>query len=443
MHRVNRRDFLRAGGAVAGMTTLTRGVLGAKRGANDTIRAAVIGVYGQGKKHINELSRLDGVDVVALCDVDKSILHQRADALETQAGRKVARYGDLRALLDDKSIDVVTIATPNHWHTLAGIWAMQAGKDAYVEKPLSHNIWEGRQLVKAARRYKRMCQHGTQGRTAPAIQEAVQKLREGVIGDVYMARGICYKWRPSIVNDPRRLEPAPGEKVPAQLDWNLWQGPAQEREFSSNYVHYNWHWFWDYGNGDIGNQGVHEMDIARWGLGVGLPQKVQAMGGRFLFHDGKEVPNVLTTSFSYPQENKLLEFEVRPWIGNHESGFTSGNKNDLGVLFYGSEGYMAVRYFEYKTFLGQKREPGPSQQSTHHRFERFIAGVRSRKIEDLGVDVEEGHLTVSLCHLANAAYRMGRSLEFDADTEKFVGDADANQMLKRTYRTPFAVPETI
>ena len=305
MSELNRRDFLKTTSVGAGAAALTMGLKPAKAGANDTIRIGVIGLRGRGKSHINGFDALPGVEVVAMCDVDKSVLSQRASELEAKSQRKITRYIDMRRMFDDKSIDAVSIATPNHWHSLAGIWAMQAGKDVYVEKPLSHNIWEGRQLVKAARKYNRMCQHGTQGRSTPAIREAVQKLREGVIGDVYMARGLCYKWRPSIGKKPD----AP---VPPGVHYDMWLGPAPKRAFSENRFHYNWHWNWSYGNGDIGNQGVHEMDMARWGLGVGLPTQVQSMGGQFMFDDDKEVPNTQIATFAYPEQNTMLVVEVRP-----------------------------------------------------------------------------------------------------------------------------------
>jgi predicted dehydrogenase len=438
MSQLNRRDFLKTTTTAAGVAAvaLTPGLAPAKTGPNDTIRIGVIGLRGRGKSHIDGFDALPGVEVVAMADVDESVLSQRAAELEAQSQRKITRYIDMRRMFDDKSIDAVSIATPNHWHSLASIWAMQAGKDVYVEKPLSHNVWEGRQLVKAARKYNRMCQHGTQGRSCPAIQEAVQKLREGVIGDVYMARGLCYKWRPSI-------EKKPDAPVPPGVHYDLWLGPAPKRAFSENRFHYNWHWHWDYGNGDIGNQGVHEMDMARWGLGVGLPTKVQSMGGQFIFDDDKQVPNAQIATFTYPEQNKMLVFEVRPWITNHEGGFGSGESNDVGVLFYGSEGYMALKYFEYQTFLGQKREPGPSGKSNRNEWATFIAGLKSRKVEDLGVDVEEGHLSSALCHLANMAYRLGRTIDFDPKTETCPNDPEAQKMLTRNYRNPYTVPKTV
>jgi predicted dehydrogenase len=431
---LNRRQFLTTSAAAGAVTlaALQPGPAGAA--ANEVIRVGVIGLNGRGADHIEGFRKLPGAEVAALCDVDEKVLGTRADALDKATDKKVKRYADLRKLFDDKEIDAVSIATPNHWHSLAGIWAMQAGKDVYVEKPCSHNVWEGRQLVKAARKYNRMCQHGTQGRSSPSVREAMQKLREGVIGTVYMAKGLCYKWRPSIgkVSGP--------QPIPAGIDYDLWLGPAAKQPLRRKRLHYDWHWFWDFGNGDIGNQGVHEMDMARWGLGVGLPRRVQAAGGHYLFDDNQETPNTQIATFEFPEAGKLLQFEVRPWITNHEGGFGTGQANEVGVIFYGSEGYMTVQYFEYKTFLGRRREPGPAGKGAGNEYATFIEGVRQHKQEALGVDVEEGHLSSALCHLANMAYRLGRPIEFDPTREQCPGDAKASELLTRTYRPPFVVP---
>jgi predicted dehydrogenase len=439
---LDRRQFLRrtsAAGLALGAGSLAfpaPAVLAKESGSagpNTDIRVATIGVRGKGGTHIAGLRAVPGVKMVALCDIDQTVLADRAASLEKRGPQKIKRYTDYRKLVDDKDIDAVSIATCNHTHTLIAIAAIQAGKDVYVEKPCSHNIWEGRQLVAAARRYERMCQHGTQGRSSPAIREAIQKLHEGVIGEVYMARGLCFKWRPTIGRTP-------DEPVPPGVDYDLWLGPAPKRPFSRNRFHYNWHWHWDYGNGDLGNQGVHEMDMARWGLGVGLPSKVHSGGGHFLFDDDQQTPNALVTIFEYPAQKKLLVFEVRPWITNHE-GMGEGPANEVGVTFFGSEGYMQVKYFDYRTFLGRQGTPGPSGRGAPNEYERFIAGVRSRKREDLGVDIEDGHFSAALCHLGNIAYRLGRTVAFDPASETFPGDSAASAMLSREYRRPFVVPK--
>lgn len=439
MSTLDRRDFLARSSAAAGAALAWNAWEAAAqerpvaRGPNEDVRMGVIGVRGRGSSHIDGFQSLPGVQVVALCDIDETVLRQRGEDLEQRTKRKLKVFTDMRQMLDDAQIDAVSIATPNHWHSLAGIWAMQAGKDVYVEKPCSHNVWEGRQLVNAARKYHRLCQHGTQGRSCPAIREAMDHLHNGLIGDIYMARGLCFKWRDTIGKTP-------DEPVPAGVNYDLWLGPAPKRPFSRNRFHYNWHWHWDYGNGDMGNQGVHEMDMARWGLGVGLPKKIQAAGGHYMFDDDQETPNTLLTTFEYPDEKKLLVFETRHWITNHED-FGSGPSNAVGVTFYGSKGYMQVEYFKYRTFLGRERTPGPTRESQRNEWATFVAGVRSRNPADLGVEIEEGHLSSALCHLGNIAYRLGRTVHFDPATETFTGDEAANALLTRQYRSPYVVPK--
>ena len=433
MQAVDRREFLRSGAAVGAATLLALKPSRRVLGANDAIRVAVVGINGRGVAHIQGFHNLNGVEVVALCDCDEAVLNRRADAFDRATGRKVKRYVDLRKLFEDKDIDVVTFATPNHWHALGAIWAMQAGKDVYVEKPCSHNVWEGRQLVKWARKLDRICGHGTQSRSAAGVREGIEKLREGVIGEVYMAKGLCYKWRPSIGKAGGPQQP------PKSVHYDLWLGPAPEKLPHRRRFHYDWHWFWDYGNGDIGNQGVHQMDIARWGLGVGLPRKVESMGGKFMFDDDQETPNTQVALYSYPEQNKLLQFEVRHWITNHEAGAGSGASNEIAVLFFGSEGYMVIAGSGYRTFLGRKREPGPSGSGGGNHFENFIEAVRSRNRELLTAEIEEGHLSSALCHLGNVAYRLGRAIEFDPDTQTCPGDDEANRLLTRAYRKPYVV----
>ncbi|MBI4607028.1 MAG: Gfo/Idh/MocA family oxidoreductase [Planctomycetes bacterium] len=428
----NRRSFLRTSAAAA----VGLGIVGQSRafGANDKIRAAVIGLKGRGGSHIDGFLDQKGVEVAALCDIDEGVLNGRLADVEKRTGQKPAACADVRKLLEDKSIDVVGIATPNHWHSLASIWAIQAGKDVYVEKPCSHNVWEGRKLVEAARKHQRVVQHGTQIRSHKAIREAIAKLEEGVIGEVYMAKGLCYKWRGSIGR-------AKEEPAPKGVHYDLWLGPAPVRPFTRNRFHYNWHWHWDYGNGDIGNQGVHQMDVARWGLGVGLPKKAQSMGGHFLFDDDQETPNTQVATFWYPEEKKMLVFEVRHWITNGEN-LTDGGTGAVGNIFYGSEGIMIMpSYSSYKVLLGRKLEPGPSGSSGGDHFANFIEAVRARDPAKLNAEIEEGHKSAVLCHLANVAYRAGRTIEFDPVTETCPGDKEANALLTREYREPFAIKD--
>ena len=448
---IKRRDFVtRSAGVLATTSAATRighGFSILQGRPNDTIRVAVVGVRGQGNSHIREYLRMENVEIAALCDIDNSVMARRADEIEKASGKRPKGYVDLRKLLEDKSIDAISVATPNHWHSLMGIWACQAGKDVYLEKPCSHTFWEGRKVVEAARKYNRIVQHGTNSRGSVALREAMQKLEEGVIGDVYMARGLCFKWRDTI----GRKEDAP---VPEGVDYDLWLGPAPQRAFNPNRFHYNWHWNWDYGNGDIGNQGIHEMDIARWGLGVTLPTKVMSMGGHYMFDDDQKTPNTQIAALEYDRKGKkvMLVFEVRHWMTNNEAGIgqrrdANGlvtDSNCIGNVFYGSEGYMAIDgYTSYKTYLGKKQEPGPSRREGGSTWVNFIQAVRSRKREDLVADIEEGHLSSAAMHLANISYLTGRSIDFDPVKEQIRNDAAANAMLRRTYRAPFVVPEKV
>lgn len=434
MHNPSRRKFIGAGVGAAAASPFVIGKA-SSAGANGTVRVAVLGVNGRGRDHMGVLQKLKGVQIAVLCDPDVTVVRSRAQQVETATGRKVETEADLRRVFERKDVDAVTIATPNHWHSLATIWACQAGKDVYVEKPGSHNLFEGRKMVEAAAKYGRMVQHGVQLRSSPAIQEAVKHLRDGLIGKVYMARGLVYRWRPSIGKQPDEAAP------PANLNWDIWQGPAQERKFSKRLVHYNWHWHWDYGNGDVGNQGIHETDMCLWGLDVKFPSQIVAMGGKFLWDDDKETPETLSSTYYYPEENKMIEFEVRPWCTNLEDGAGVGN------LFYGDKGYLVIKgYGTYETYLGQDRKPGPKRSESGEmelHMANWIEAIRSRKKEMLNGPVETAHYSSGLAHLGNIAFRLGRQLKFNPKTEKFVGDEEANAMLTRKYRAPYIVPETV
>lgn len=428
-------------------------------GANDRIRVACVGFHGRGVVHTESYPKLPNVEVAALCDIDESVLDGRLAAVERATGKRPARYVDFRRLLEDKSIDAVSIATPNHWHSLQTIWACQAGKDVYVEKPCCHNLFEARQIVAAARKYRRVVQHGTQMRSMPGVQEARRKLREGVIGELYMARGLCFKERNSIGRQPV----AP---VPAGVHYDLWQGPAPLHAFTRNRFHYNWHWFWDYGNGDIGNQGAHQMDLGRWLLGVAHPARASAMGGHFLFDDDQQTPNTLTATFEFEQggtKPKMLVFDVRHWITNHEGGInepkpgagashtdlsgrvvSGSDPNTIGNIIYGSEGYMVVAADGFRTYLGKRQEPGPSAAAgDEDHFANFIHVMRSRKTEELHAEIEEGALSCALIHLANISYRLGRTVNWDAARFTCKNDPEAVGMMTRHYRSPYVVPATV
>jgi predicted dehydrogenase len=437
---MNRRHFLMSSVA-AGTAALRSSSLASP---NDTVRVACVGVRGQGRAHIHHYAHMDNVEIAAICDIDESVLNARLADVEKLGKKRPAGYTDLRKLLEDKSIDAISIATPNHSHTLQVVWACQAGKDVYVEKPCSHDMFEARQIVAAAQKYNRLVQHGTNCRSGIA-REAVQKLREGVIGDIYMARGLCFKWRDTIGRKP--VEP-----VPPGVHYDLWLGPAPEHAFTRNRFHYNWHWFWDYGNGDLGNQGIHQVDVARWGLGVKYPTKVSAMGGHFMFDDDQETPNTLAATYEFDDagKKKFMVFEVRHWITNHEAGIneTGADKeiNTVGAIFYGSKGYMVVTdedHATYYTFLGREQQPGPSGHDQGNNWANFIDALRTRKHSDLNAPIEEGAISTTLVHLANISYRLGRTLRFDADSYSCIGDEEANAMFRRKYRAPFVVPEKV
>ena len=442
----SRRKFIKNTLSASTATFLAPSIVSASVfGANDRINAVVLGVNGRGKNHISSLMKQKNVHVTKLCDPDRNLLLKRQREFKNKYNKDVSLEQDLRKVMDDKDIDVVSIASPNHWHALSVIWACQAGKDVYVEKPGSHNIFEGRKMVEAAQKYDRIVQHGVQLRSSPAINEAIGLLRDGYIGNVYMARGLVFRWRGDI-----------GDKgfssVPKGLDYDLWTGPAPKRPFTENLVHYNWHWHWDYGNGDVGNQGIHETDLCMWGLDVGLPTKITSMGGKFLWDDCKEVPEVLTSVYNYPEEGKIIQFEVRPWCTNTEEGATVGN------IFYGDKGILVVDgYSKYKTYLGKDRTPGKSGDDgakeasgmdrgsggTDGHFTNFIEAVRKHDSGILTAPIETGHLSSGLAHLGNIAYRMEKVLTFNPQAEKFVNDPEADKMLTRNYRQGFEVPNKI
>jgi len=444
----SRRAFLRtaaAGAVLAAVPSVLQGreaptvLAPGVRGANDRIRVAVLGVNGRGKSHIEEIMKLSSmqVEVVALCDPDREVLLSRAAEFEKKYGHKVAVEQDFRRLYDDRNIDAVTLATPNHWHALQTILACQAGKDVYVEKPATHNIYEGRKMTEAAFKYNRIVQNGVQLRSSVAIREAIGHLRDGLIGRVYMSRGLVYRWRPDIGDQGV-------SRIPEGLDYDLWCGPAPMRPFTRNLVHYNWHWHWDYGNGDVGNQGIHQTDLCLWGLGLEkLPERITSMGGKFLWDDCKEVPEIQTSVYHYPSEKKMIQFEVRNWCTNLEDGAGVGN------IFYGDKGYMVIKgYDTYETYLGQSREKGPSrsekgEQALH--FQNWFEAIRARDMSLQNGPVQTAHLSSALAHLGNISYRVGQQLEFDPVAERFTGSCaqEANQMLSREYRAPYLLPSVI
>jgi len=442
--QVDRRQFLRdtaavAAGVAAAQASSARAsaddeapaVVAKKVGPNDAIRVAVIGVKSRGMDHVAGFNKLAESRITTICDADANVAGPALKAVAKRNGSEPKFVQDLRRVFDDKEIDAVSIATPNHWHALAAIWAVQAGKDVYVEKPVSHNVTEGRRMVEAARKYNRVVQTGTQCRSSKGIQDAVAFLRSGKLGQIYMAKGLCYKPRGSIGH-------AADAPVPEGVDYNLWLGPAPERPFNPNRFHYNWHWFWDTGNGDLGNQGIHQMDIARWGLGKSeFPKTVMAAGGRYGYTDDGQTPNTELVAFQY--DDCELQFEVRGLPTNDEM------KVKVGDIFYGTEGVLAITsYNEWYTLMGPKLEQaGPKGSGGGDHYANFLKAVKARDPKLLNADIEEGHLSSSFCHLGNISYRLGRKLPINPATESFVNDSEADAMLTRDYRAPFIVPAKV
>lgn len=416
---MNRRDFLARAGATLISAPLLASSVRAVSGANERIRVAVMGVRGRGRSHVAELLRIPEVDIPYICDVDKSVVGPMVERVAKARGKEPVVVADIRKVLDDKSIDAVSIATPNHWHALATIWACQAGKDVYVEKPISHTVVEGRRIVEASRKYGRIVQTGTQSRTHQGAQAAVEFLRSGKLGKVSFARAIVYKTRNSIGKHARELP------VPEGVDYNLWTGPAPLQPILRNQLHYDWHWRWDYGNGEMGNTGVHQIDMARLGLNKGMPTTVVSVAGRFGYDDDGETPNTQLALFGYDDCRILCEIRALK---------TDAIKDvRIGEIWYGSEGTL-IRDLSSgvaRAYLGKEREAvdlgdKKGNQDLPH-FQNFIAAMRSRKHEDLKADCLEGHISSAMCHLANISHRLGKDVPFDARTEALASCKEAGE----------------
>jgi len=478
MSELNRRRFLEdsmfaatAALAAAGTSQVLAADQRPSSSANDTLNVAVIGVRGQGNSHLTYHAnpKHKGTQVTYVCDADRDIGMKRVEEAAKLQGRAPKFVQDLREVMDDPSVDIVSTATPNHWHALVAIWAMQNGKDVYVEKPVSHNVSEGRRMVEAARKYKRICQTGTQCRSMGGTIQAIDYVKAGKIGDVKIARGLCYKRRKSI-GEPGQYMP------PASVDYNLWTGPAPMTPLTRPQLHYDWHWVWPTGNGDLGNQGIHQMDIARWGLGVDrLSDAVFSYGGRLGYVDAGETANTQVIEHTYGDQK--LVFEVR----GLETGDLRGAK--VGVIFEGTDGYVVLTsYTGGAAFdLDGKLVAKFSGGGDHHG--NFVEAVRSRQRNQLAADILEGHLSSALCHLGNisllrgeqiaigdaesqigededsratfgrfrehlaqngvaadAPVRVGKRLKLNFEKETFADDSVADAMLTRQYRTPFVVP---
>lgn len=421
---LNRRQFIRTTALGAGVAAFSTSAWSQVPGANDDIRVAVVGINGQGRSHLNEIQKLPGVRLAAVCDVDQAVLDRELKKLK-EKNPALKSYRDIRKLLEDKEIDAITIATPNHWHSLAAIWAVQAGKDVYVEKPVSHNVWEGRQLVNAARKYNKIVQTGTQSRSNTGMREAVAYLQKGELGKINLVRGLCYKRRASIgkVSGP--------QQPPESVDYDLWCGPAPKDPLMRAKLHYDWHWVWPTGNGDLGNQGIHQMDIARWILDEPeLSPRVFSIGGRLGYEDDGTTPNTQIIFHEY--KKAPLIFEVRGLPTDPAS-----NKMDLlkgasiGVIAECENGYMVIPSYHSATVHDKdgnvvKKFEG---QASHHA--NFIKAVRSRKTADLNADILEGHLSSALCHTGNISYLLGSKESPETILEKIKGHSVAQETFGR------------
>lgn len=453
-----RREFIKTG--IIGTAGITIGGLGLNSksyasilGANDRINVAVVGIRGQGGGHINNWCALKenrNVRLKTICDVDEQYYPEKAKVVLDKTGEKVVTEWDMRKVFEDKDIDAVSFAVPNHWHALGTIWACQAGKHVYVEKPACHNVFEGRKMVEAAAKYNVRVQTGCQNRSINNVMEAMKFLHDGGIGDVFMAKGLCYKPRDS-------FGIAQDSTPPASLHYDMWLGPAPYRPYNEKRVHYNWHWFWATGNGDTGNQGPHQFDIARWGLNKNEhPVSVFSMGGIYGINPAEcaqETPNTQTSLFKY-KDGKILEFETRGRYTNDESSL--GIR--IGNIFYGTDGYLELDGGTWKAFRKREKEPFAGSQSgepkaidptflvapggTEH-YANFIDAIRSGKDEMLHCHIKEGFYSSALPLLANISYRLGRELQFDGGKEKFVRDTEADAMLTRNYRKPYIVPNIV
>lgn len=428
MADLSRRDFL-ATTAAAGALAATQGL--AKAAPSERVNVCVIGIRGRGDGLGLGFAELPNAQVTHVCDVNEALLEPFAKKVSGVQKSAPKTLTDLRRALDDKSIDAIAVATPDHWHALATIWGCQAGKHVYVEKPVSNNVFEGQQMVAAARKHNRVVQVGTQARSAPHYRDVIQLIHSGRIGRVHMAKAFNSQLR-------RRVPAVPDSEVPAGLDWNIWQGPAPERPFNANRYTYGWRWLWDYGTGDMGNDGVHDLDVARWGLDVDFPTEAIGFGDKLEFTgDIQETPDTQVVTFRFPQKQAVLVYEQRLWSAYHQEGFENG------CVFYGTNGYIAIGRKGWKLVeRGNKvaEEHAISWSQTPH-LENFVQCVKTGGRPNC--DIEEGYRSTLLAHLGNLTYRVGRPLQFDSRTQNFKGDAEANSLLKRTGRGPFTIPDAV
>ena len=415
MSILNRRSFLVAASAASQSWA----------GANDRVRVAIVGVGSRGTAHIKEILPVGNVEIAALVEVDGARAEAASQLVFQKTGKRPLIESDMRRVFDNKSIDAVTIATTNHWHALSAIWAMQAGKDVYVEKPISHNIFEATQVVAAARKYKRIAAGGTQRRWWGRFIKAMEIVHSGAIGDVYQGNFFFPGNRDSIGIKPIK-EP------PANLNWDLWVGPAPMQPYHENLVHYNWHWFWDFGNGELGNNGIHMIDVLRWGMKQTLPVSVRSTGGRYGYTDQAQTPNTQNVTWIFANGASM--------VGQLRGLYTA---EPMSWDFFGTKGHLHIMADgRFQVTMGRNKKPEPEVESPKDldHFAGFADAIRTRNPKLLHSEIEETALSTELCHLGNISHRLGRELRFDPVKKVFVGDAEANAMLTRKYRAPYVVP---
>lgn len=393
-------------------------------GANSDLRVAVVGFGGRGQDHLNNFRKLPGCRITALCDVDRTILDKELNKAKG-LGEDVQGFADLRDLLEHAKVDIVSISTPNHWHSLGAIWAVQRGMDVYVEKPISHNVFEGRKLVEAAAKHKCIVQTGTQCRSSVGLQEAIAWLRAGNLGKILRARGLCYKRRASI---GKTMADQP---IPSSVDYNLWLGPAPMKPLRRARLHYDWHWVWDTGNGDLGNQGVHQVDIARWVLGCNqLSPRVLSIGGRLGYEDDGETPNTQLVFHDYAPAPLL--FEVRGLPEKPESKNMDNYRGaGVGVVVDCEGGSVVIPSYTRAIVYDKAGQEIRRFDGGGNHYENFVQAVRSRNAARLHSDALEGHLSAALCHTANISYRLGKPLRPDALRAAVRNNAEMAEMLGR------------
>ena len=416
----HRRSFLLAASAGAAQNWAA---------ANDRVRVAIVGVGSRGSAHIKEMLPVANLEIAALVEVDSARAEAASDVVFQKTGKRPIIESDMRRVFDNKSIDAVTIATTNHWHALTAIWAMQAGKDVYVEKPVSHNIFEGTKLVETARKYKRIAAGGTQRRWWGRFRTAVKLLHGGAIGDIYQGNFVFPGNRDSIGFQPI-------EKPPANLNWDLWVGPAPMQPFHRNLVHYNWHWFWDFGNGELGNNGPHMIDVMRWGMQRKLPVAVRSTGGRFGYKDQGQTPNTQNVTWMFEDGASI--------IGQLRGLYTD---EPMSWDFFGTKGHMHMfADGHFRITMGRNKKPEPEVTefpANLDHFANFADAVRAREPKLLHAEVEETAISTAYCHLGNIAHRVGRELRFNPAAMRFVNDKDADALLTRNYRAPYVVPQRV